>query len=123
MKRLQTIAAAFLLLAGTSGCTTVAKVTAEVATNLSSSTPVQVTTYAAATQAATLATKAVTLAVDVHKFDKATLVELSALNDAVHAAWLDLKTVNDNGGSLAFGSFNAALDAFNAYATTKGVKH
>lgn len=116
-------ALALTALVSLGGCASVAQVTSTIATNLSSSTPAQVTTYAEATQAGTLATKAVKLAVDVHKFDKATLVELSALNDAVHTAWLDMKADNDAGRSLAFGSFNAALDAFNAYATTKGAKH
>lgn len=122
MKRFLPILAIALVLP-LSACTSVAEFAATTATNLSTSTPVQVTTYADATLAATLATKAVKLAVDTHKFDKATLIELSALNDAVHAAWLDLKTDNDAGKSLVFGSFNAALSAYNAYATTEGISH
>lgn len=119
----KTLAALLLCVPLLGGCTTVAQFAAGAATSLSSSTPAEVRTYAEATQAATLATNAVDVAINVHKFDKATLTELSALNDGVHAAWLFLKADNDAGHSLVFGSFQAAFDAFSAYATAKGVSH
>jgi hypothetical protein len=116
MKRFAHAFAGLLLLVGTSGCTSLAQFAATTATNMSSSTPAQ------ATQAATLVTKAVDIAVNTGKLDRATLIELDALNEGVHAAWLNLKAANDSGHSLVFASFNAALDAFRAYATTKGVR-
>jgi hypothetical protein len=121
--RLRLCALAFACVLPLAGCTTVAKDVVAIATSLSTSSPTQVTTYADATAAATLATKAVDVAVTSLKFDRGTLEELSALNDSVHAAWLDLKQANDAGRSLSFASFNAALDAFNAYATVKGIAH
>ncbi|MBI3678466.1 MAG: hypothetical protein HY243_17805 [Proteobacteria bacterium] len=121
--KLKILALAAICALALTGCASVAQDVAAVATNLSSNTPSQVATYVDATAAATLATKAVDVAVTSLKFDKGTLSELSALNDGVHAAWLDLKKANDAQQSLSFASFNAALDAFNAYATVKGVAH
>lgn len=120
MKR-HLIAIGLALSLGLGGCAGFAQFVATTATDMSSSTPREVTTYAQATQAATLVTKAATLAVQVGKFDRATLVQLNALNEGVHAAWLSLKADNASGKSLTFGAFNAALDAFRAYATAKGV--
>ncbi len=105
------------------GCTTVASSVASVATSLSSSSPTQVTTFADATLAATAATNFADAAVASGKLDKGTLVQIRALNEGVHSAWVDLSNANAAGKSLSFASFNAALDAWNAYATVKGISH
>ena len=103
------------------GCTSFASGVATIATNLSSSTPAQVNTYADATLAATLATKTVDLAVNTGKLSKATLIELGALNDGVHSAWLVLKAANAAGKSLDYAAFNAALSAYQSYRTSEGI--
>ncbi len=125
MKRLMSLTVAVLAIASVplAGCTSVAQSLAQTASSLSSETSTDVATYAQATQAAALTTRAVDLAVQNVTLDRATLTELSALNDGVHRAWLDLKAAHDAGQSLSFASFNAALDGFTAYATTKGVQH
>jgi uncharacterized protein YggE len=119
MKLLKIAAAACLIALG--GCTTLASGISSVATSLSTASPTQVSTYADATIAADIATRTVDLAVQTGKLNKATLTELAALNDAVHAAWLDLKAANDAGKSLTFASFNAALSAFEAYRAAQGI--
>lgn len=103
------------------GCATLTSTVAQLADHAASASPHQAATLAEALQAATLITRAVDLYVNVGNPDRATLVELKALNDAVHAALTDLEAADARGGSLTFGTFNAALDAFNAYATAKGV--
>lgn len=116
----RTVAA--LLLAATvtlGGCSTVA----QLATNMSTAGPHDATTFADATLAATLATQATDTAVNTGKLDRATLMQLSTMNDMVHGAWLVLKAANDQGQSLEFATFNAALNAFNAYAAVSGVSH
>lgn len=105
------------------GCTTTAQLVADTAASLSSQTPSQVRTLAEALQAAKLATDAVDLYVRIGKPDRDIRNELRALNEAVHTAALSLEQDQAAGKSLTFGAFNAALDAFNAYATVKGVKH
>lgn len=103
------------------GCTTVASGLSDIATSISTSSPTQVATYADATIAADLATRTVDLAVNTGKLDRATLLELDKLNDAVHAAWLQLKAANDAGQSLTFASFNATLAAYQSYRTAEGI--
>lgn len=121
MKKIGSLALLALCAVMLTGCASTAQFFANTAAQLSSSTPAQVTSYEVATQAATLAADATDIAVNTLDFDKGTLTELTALNEAVHAAWLDLKAAHDRGASLTFSSFQAALDAFNAYATSKGV--
>ena len=106
-----------------SGCTTLASAVSTVAQNVSSSTPTQVTTFADATAAADLVTRAVDVYVNTGNPSRATLLEIQALSNSVHAAFLDLQAANDKGQSLVFASFNASLSAFNAYATSQGIAH
>ena len=106
-----------------SGCLDTAQFLTNTATELSSSTPAQVTTYAEATQAAKLLTDAVDLLVNTSHLDKDTLTEFALINDTVHDAWLKLKDDKDHGRSLTFGAINGALDLYRTYATSKGVKH
>lgn len=112
---------ATILLAATvtlGGCSTVA----QLATNMSTAGPHDATTFADATLAATIATQATDTAVNTGKLDRATLMQLSTMNDMVHGAWLVLKAANDRGQSLEFATFNAALQAFQAYEATKGIR-
>jgi PBP1b-binding outer membrane lipoprotein LpoB len=121
MKRMMLIAGALALAMFAGGCTTAASGLASLATSMSSSTPQQVQTYAKATEVADLATRTVDLAVNNVKFSKATLIELQALNDSLHDAWLKLKTAKDAGQSLSFASFNAALAAYQTYRTEEAI--
>lgn len=122
MKKLLVAGALSLaLLAG--GCASIAQGLGSIATELGSSTPTQVNTYADALNAAKLVTDAVDLYVNSANPNRATLLQLQKLNDGVHAALNSIGAANREGGSLVYGSFNAALAAFNAYATTQGVSH
>ena len=104
-------------------CADLAQVAGQTAQTLSSSTPSQVKTLADALQAATLATQAVDLYVNTANPSRATLLELQALNEGLHSALVQLQAANAANQSLALAVFNAALTAFNAYATVTGVKH
>ena len=112
-----------LLVTPLAGCTTVASTVASIATDLSSSTSSQVTTLSEAIQAATLVTKAADTAVKTGKLDKSTLIEIRSLSNALHTALGDLEIANAQGKSLDYAAFNAALDAWNSYSTTKGIAH
>lgn len=114
---------AIALVSGLGGCTTMAQMTSSIASSLSSSTPSQVNTLAAATQSATLITLAVDTYVKSGTPNRATLLELQALSNAVHSALTELRSAELSGRSLTFDSFNAAIDAFNSYATTEGISH
>ena len=103
------------------GCTTIASGLDTLATDLSSSSPTQVTTYYDATAAADLATKTVDLAVKTMKFNRATLTELQSLNDSLHTAWLVLKAANDANQSLDYAAFNAALAAYQSYRVSQAI--
>lgn len=108
---------------GLGGCASIASGLSTIATNISSSTPTQVRTLAEAERVATLVTKAATVAVNTGTLSRAQLMELDKLNEGVHAALSDLNQTQKEGGSLAYGAFNAALDAFNAYTTQQGIAH
>ena len=125
MHRTQAFFAAAVLAVGLSlgGCTTVASEISTIATNLSSSSSSDVTTLSDAILAATVVTKATDVAVQTGKLDKGTLTQIKALNNGLHAALTDLENANAQGKSLSFAAFNAALDAWNAYATVKGIDH
>lgn len=117
MKRHFMYAGLALALLVAPACSTVANL----ATSLSSSSVAQVNTLGDALQAATLVTRAVDLYVTTGHPDRGTLVELKALNEGLHTSLMDLQAANTRGQSLNFAAFNAALDAYNAYATLKGV--
>jgi uncharacterized protein YceK len=120
MKKLIVICIAALAL---SGCASVESFVAGVVQNTSSATPNQVTTLGDAIQAADLATKAVDVYATTGHPSKAVATELSALNDGLHAALQTWEGANTAGQSVAAASFNAALQAFNAYTTSAGVSH
>lgn len=103
------------------GCTDLASFAANTATAATTITPSEVQTYGDATAAADLATRTVDLAVQSGTLSRATLVELSSLNDALHAAWLELKAAKDANHSITYASFNAALAAFQSYRASAGV--
>ena len=115
------LACALVMGRGLTACATVAKSVTSVAASLAGPVSGQATTLAQAIQLADLATKATKVTVDSVKLPKATLIQLSALNDGVHSALVDLETANTMGQSLSFASFNAALDAYNSYAVAVGV--
>lgn len=92
-----------------------------VAASLKGPIPGQATTLSEAVQIADLATNLTKSAVDTFKFPKATLQELSALNDGLHSAVVSLERANANHQALDFASFNAALSAYNSYAAANGI--
>ena len=103
------------------GCTSTAEFFSNAATELSSSTPSQVTTLADAVSAATIVTNAADVAVQTGKLDRGTLIEIQALNEALHTALTVLETANSKGESLDYAAFNAALQAWDSYAVAKGI--
>ena len=105
------------------GCTSLAQFAASTATNLSSSNPSQVTTLAEADLAADTLVKVTKVAVDTGKLDSGTLHELQALRGGVRTALEALHTANAAGQNVNYAAFNAALDAYNAYTTLKGINH
>lgn len=111
---------ALFLLPGCSGLG-LAQSGASVATNPSTITPSQVKTFAEAVLASDAIVRLTKVAVDTNKLDAGTLTELQALRGGVRAALDALKAQSDAGHSLAFGSFNAAVDAYKAYAAVKGI--
>jgi len=117
-----TTAASMAILA-LGGCTTIAAGIANVAATVTSSTPMQVTTLGEAIQASDLLTKAADVAVNTGKLNKATLQEINALSDGLHAALVNLEAANAAGKNLDFAAFNAALSAYNAYLTANAVPH
>lgn len=103
------------------GCATVASDVASAATSLSSSTPSQVATLADADLAADTIVKLTKTAVDSGTLDAGELTEIQALRAGVRAALDTLNAANAKGQSLDFSAINAALDAYKAYATLKGI--
>ena len=121
LKRFPQVALCLVAVFALSGCTTIASDVASVAQSLSSSTPSQVTTLADAVSAATLVTQAADIAVKSGKLDRATLLEVEGLNNAIHVALFNLEAANAAGQGLDFAAFNAALSAWNSYATVEGI--
>lgn len=119
--KLKYMALALMLALPLGACADVASFVTSTATNLSSSTPSQVTTLNEAALATDLVVKATKAAVDTNKLDLATLTKLQALRAAVRAAMNDIVAANTAGNSLDFAAFNGALDAYRAYATQKGI--
>lgn len=111
---------AFLAL---SGCSTLglAQGTASAATSLSTITPSQVSTLAAADLAADTIVKLTIAAVDTGKLDAGTLNEIQALRSGVRTALDALHTAQAKGQSLVFASFNTSIDAYHAYTVSKGI--
>lgn len=124
MKRFVQAVACSALLLSSGGCTSLASGIASVATSMSSSTPSQVTTLADAVQAADTVTKlADTYVTSGVTISKAQLVQIQALSNGVHTALVNLEAANAAHQSLVFDAFNAALAAYNSYATTQGIAH
>lgn len=108
-----------ILVIGLSGCSTVA----QFATSLSSPTASQATTLAEADLAADTIVKVTKVAVDTNKLDVGELTEIQALRQGVRTALDDLHKANTAGQSVNYAAFNAALDAYNAYTTSKGISN
>lgn len=112
------------LLVALAGCAGVASFAVNTATNLSTAGPSQFKTYAEATAAVDLAhitidvTAVNAKALGLHK---PVLLKLQALNEALHAAWLDLKAANDAGQSLTYAGVQAAWDAYNVYRVQQAI--
>lgn len=104
-----------------SGCTSLASFVAGTATSMSTQTPSQVTTLAEADLAADTIVRLARVAVDTDKLDAGTLKEMQALRQGLRDALDVLHAANDHGQSISFASFNAALQAYRAYATVKGL--
>lgn len=106
------------------GCTSLASGVATIATSLSSSSPSQANTLAGAEQAATLLTQAADVYVNSGvKISRAQLQEILLLSDAVHTALGTLERANAAGQSLDYAAFNAALSAYQSYATNENIPH
>ena len=105
------------------GCASLAQSVSSIATNLSSSTPSQVTSLGEANQAAKIVTDAVDVYVRTGTVSRTTLIQLQKLNKGVHDALVALNQANSAGNPLAYGAFNAALAAFNDFATQQWIAH
>lgn len=105
------------------GCAETAAFFANTATSFSSSSPSDITNLADAIQAADVVTLSANIAVSTGKLDAGTLKEIDVLSTAVHTAIVDLNADHAAGKRLNFSVFRAALDAYNAYATSKGLNH
>ena len=103
------------------GCTSIASGLSTVATDLSTSSPSQVSTYYDATTAANLAFQTIGVAATLPGVSHAQLIELQSLNEAVHSAWLVLKAANDAGQSIDYAAFNAAFAAYQSYCVSQGI--
>lgn len=114
---------ATLLAVSLGGCTSTAQLVASTATSLSSSTPNQASTLAEATLAADTLVKLTKVAVDTNTLDAGELTQLQALRAGVRSALDALYKANQANQSLSFAAFNAAIDAYNAYTTVKGITH
>lgn len=115
MRLFKSLALAALILSApiaVSGCATVLPIFTQ---------PTDAKTLANVLQLATAATKAVDIAVNTHTLDSGTLVQLKVLNDNVHREVVRLEQDQANHVPLIFSAFNAAMDAFTAYANTKGI--
>lgn len=115
------LAMGLFLMCGMGGCADLASFTANTATYLSSATPAQATTLQEAVTAADLVTRLTKTAVDTNRLDRGTLVELQALRAGVRAALDTLIAADAAGHALDMSAFNAALEAWRAYATQKGI--
>jgi len=119
--RMIALAAAFAFAApAVAGCDTIARIGADIKQQSATITPSQVQTVADATLAATAATSAMEVVVRTGVIkDNAVLLQIKALNDGVQAALHRWHNAADKGNSIYAASFNAALDAFNAYKSVK----
>lgn len=106
---------------GLTGCVSVGQGLAELGASVSNETPTQVTTLAEAYQAARLITIAATTAVDTGKLNEATLLGLQNVRGAVRAALDTLNDAHMRGENLNFAAIDAALTAYRAYTTAKGI--
>lgn len=112
-----------VLMLALGGCTSLAQFAGQTAQSLSSSTPSQAATLADALQAAKLATDAVDLYVNTGNPSPAVLTEINTLNEGLHNSLNLLQAADAAHQSIALAAFNAALTAFNSYATVSGVPH
>lgn len=104
------------------GCATAASLLGDTVAQVGTYTPSQAKTLAIAEKSAALATTAVDTAVKSGLIkDRAVLEQIRKLNDGVSAALHAWSSAADQNNSLLSATFNAALDAFNAYSTSKGV--
>lgn len=88
---------------------------AGLATNLTASTPTQVTTLDEAEQATTLVAKGADTIVNTANVSRTNLLTAQALSKGVSAALAPLETAAANGQSLDFTAINSALSAFQAF--------
>lgn len=109
------------------GCSSVGSGLSSVAVSLTTKTETQAKTVAEATQAASLAERALDLYVQTGNPPREVLLELQILVPAVHNALVTVQNANRAGNSAlsagALASFNEALAALVAYQTLKGVPH
>lgn len=105
------------------GCASIAQFVISVAQSFSSSTPSQVSTLAAAVQADTLIATAIDAYVKTGTPTRAILLELQMIQKSLEAALVDLEAANTAGQSLDFAAFNAAISAWNSFASSEGISH
>lgn len=115
------LAGLLFLMSGMTGCADLASFTTRAVTSVSSATPGQTTTLEQAITAADLVTRLTKTAVDTNRLDRGTLVELQALRAGVRAALDTLIAADQAGNAVDLATFNAALQAWRAYAVQKGI--
>jgi hypothetical protein len=81
----------------------------QLTTQVTTQTPIQVTTYGEALTAAKGVTDLTDVAVNTGKLTRSQLTTLNGLNERLHTALTDLGTAQAKGQSLVFAAFNEAL--------------
>lgn len=115
MKFMKTIMLGVFLV--TAGCQTAGQAVQQVTT----STPVQVTTLGQAAQAMDIVVVATDKYVNSGQANRATLVKLQQLRGDVRKAMDDLNAANMAHQSLVFAAFNTAYAAFINYKNQQGI--
>lgn len=116
--RLSVVAAVAALSMSLAGCGSLISAGITAGGQAAPSVPNQVTTLAAAEQAATLITKATQAYVDSAKLTPAQLQQISADSDTLHTAITTLESQSAQGVALNFAAVNAALAAWNTYSAS-----
>lgn len=96
-------------------CAACASIPTDLTANLTTQTPAQVSTYAAAEQAATAVTNAADALIRAGALTRAQRATVVHLARTTHSAFVSLRADRDAGRPLVFDTINVALSAFSAF--------